>query len=187
VWNWKEVSHDVNRFATWLQQHSAALRLNGPFGNHRKYESLHSPNGTALAITSYTDWVLEAGDHGTLFAHAGGLEATPSERFDALYQAMNRVARFGRTAKFDYLTMLGKAGFADIEPGIAYLNGSSGPAVGARLLFTGRRDSQLGPVQLEERLAMLAEHLTFPFAMQVLEDALCNWQKEPTNYRYFAG
>lgn len=187
VWSWKEVSHDVSRFTAWLQNHSEELRLNGPFGNHRKYESLHAPNGTALAIRSYSDWVLEAGDHVTLFAHTGGLEASPSERFDALYQAMNRVARFGRTAKFDYLTMLGKAGIADIEPGVAYLNGSTGPVMGARLLFSGRRDSPLRAVDLEERLALLAKHLPFPFAMQVLEDALCNWQKEPTDYRYFAG
>ena len=39
----------------------------------------------------------------------------PYETFDDLYRSMVAVDRFGRLGKFDYLTMLGKLGFAPIE------------------------------------------------------------------------
>jgi hypothetical protein len=42
--------------------------------------------------------------------------------FDALYRSMSDVARFGRTARFDYLTMVGKLGLAPIEPGSTYIS-----------------------------------------------------------------
>jgi len=54
---------------------------------------------------------------------------------------MNDVERFGRTAKFDYLTMVGKLGLAAIEPGSTYMQGATGPLKGARLLFGGRATS----------------------------------------------
>ena len=41
----------------------------------------------------------------------------PRKAFDILYHSMGAVASFGRTARFDYLTMIGKLGLAPIEPG----------------------------------------------------------------------
>ena len=48
---------------------------------------------------------------------------------------MDALRRFGRTARFDYLTMLAKLGLANIAPGSPYLIGATGPLKGARLLF----------------------------------------------------
>jgi hypothetical protein len=111
----------------------------------------------------------------------GGAHST----FDYLYRSLDQVTSFGRMAKFDYLTMVGKLELADIEPGIPYLNGATGPLEGAQLLFTGRRNAQLKPRQLEALVVQLGAHLNV--GMQVMEDALCNWQKSPGRFRAFRG
>ena len=109
----------------------------------------------------------------------------PRRAFDHLYRSMQAVRRFGRTARFDYLTMVGKLGLAQIEPGSAYIQGSTGPVVGARLLFAGRKDADLSASDLDEWLVEL--DIELEVGMQVLEDALCNWQKSPMRFQRFRG
>jgi hypothetical protein len=92
---------------------------------------------------------------------------------------------FGRLAKFDFLTMLGKLGIAPIEPGSAYLSGATGPLSGARLLFGGNADAKLNARELDVRLVRLDNYLNV--GMQVLEDSLCNWQKSPRKFISFRG
>ena len=98
---------------------------------------------------------------------------------------MSAVASFGRTAKFDYLTMIGKLDLAPITPSSAYLHGSTGPKIGAQLLFFGDKHSQCTLKSLEGRLKELDNELLV--GMQVLEDALCNWQKSPMSFKPFRG
>lgn len=99
---------------------------------------------------------------------------------------MDRVHRFGRLGRFDYLTMLGKLGIAPIEPGSAYLwHNATGPLAGARLLFGGATSARLGARTLDARLEELDRHLEV--GMQTLEDALCNWQKRPAEFVLFRG
>jgi hypothetical protein len=100
---------------------------------------------------------------------------------------MNAVIRFGRTAKFDYLTMVGKLQLAAIEPGSTYMGGATGPLRGAKLLFGGNISANISKKTLEEWLIELESHLGLFFGMQILEDALCNWQKSPDRYVYFGG
>jgi hypothetical protein len=94
---------------------------------------------------------------------------------------MDAVARFGRTARFDYLTMLGKLGLAAIQPGSTYMEGATGPARGARLLF-GVDASQR---TLDQWVVQLGSILSL--GMQEMEDSLCNWQKSPAVFRRFRG
>ena len=93
---------------------------------------------------------------------------------------MTAVKRFGRTARFDYLTMIGKLGLGNIQPGSAYLLESTGPLKGARLLFgpATRATLETLTVQLGNRLDV---------GMQVMEDSLCNWQKSPGIFKPFRG
>ena len=107
----------------------------------------------------------------------------PHKLFDYLYCSMTEVMSFGRMAKFDYLTMIGKLGLAQIEPGSTYLEGSTGPAVGARLLFSGGNATPLS--DLDSRSVELGDALGV--GMQVMEDALCNWQKNPGKFVPFRG
>ena len=100
---------------------------------------------------------------------------------------MNAVISFGRTARFDYLTMVGKLSLENIEPDSTYMSGATGPKSGARLLFGGSVAAQITEGELVEYLNELEAHLGLYFGMQVLEDALCNWQKSPAEFIHFTG
>jgi hypothetical protein len=189
-WTWQQVSANPELFRDWLREHQESLK--GPrrgFGNHRKYQSLDAdkPAGTGEAVVSYVTWVMQYGGHGQLIQHALQQSANdPRKAFRWLYTEMERVVSFGRTAKFDYLTMLGKAGLAAIEPDSAYLGTATGPKTGARLMLEGcTTGGKLSVGEMEERLSMLAQYLGVN--MQVIEDSLCNWQKKPDKYKLFSG
>lgn len=191
TWSWTRISHNVTGFRKWLHRHGDSIKskpVHGGFGNHRKYESLdaYSPNGTGAAIESYVGWVGPLRSHESLletaYQHSGG---NPKVAFDYLFNSMSTVVRFGRTARFDYLTMVGHIGLANIEPGSAYLRNSTGPIHGAKLLFCGKKSTSIETATLEGRLIELDSYLEV--GMQVLEDTLCNWQKRPESFRKFRG
>ena len=185
-WNWANASAEPSTFSEWLHDHRSQIKNQsnpGGFGNHRKYQSLdaYSPNGTGAAFETYVKWVGPPGTHQDLFEHA--LQKTDGDSraaFDDLYQSMASIASFGRTAKFDYLTMVGKLDLASVEPGSPYLQNSTGPLNGARCLFGERR-----PAVLNDWSTELANDLDVD--MQVMEDALCNWQKSPEKFIPFRG
>ena len=81
--------------------------------------------------------------------------------------------------------MVGKLALAGIEPGSAYLRNSTGPLMGARMLFGAQETGLQDVEQLDMWLAEVDAHLNV--GMQVLEDALCNWQKNPSIFRPFRG
>lgn len=188
-WDWKSMSADPSRFRQWLDDNQERLKdLPAAFGNHRKYESLdaYSDNGTGATVATYVAWVGPPRSHQQMFdeaiMQAGG---DARKAFDILYKSMNVVRRFGRTARFDYLAMIGKLGFAAIEPGSAYLSSATGPVTGARLLFGGSPKAKISTRNLDHLLIRLDAHLTV--GMQVIEDALCNWQKSPGSFKPFRG
>jgi hypothetical protein len=191
-WDWARTSADPEGFRRWLAASQRALRNDGTargFGNHRKYQSIdaNSPTGTGAAVVSYVNWVRLHSNHSGLVQDAVKVVGNDRRRlFDYLYLSMNSVASFGRTARFDYLTMLGKLDLAPIQPGSAYLSGATGPLRGARLLFlgdpmaTGARTSQLQAWVVELATAL-------EVGMQELEDSLCNWQKSSDRFIPFRG
>jgi hypothetical protein len=190
-WDWHNVSENIAGFREWLDKHRDGIRAgDGPqgFGNHRKYESLSgtSTNGTGAVVESYVDWVGPTKLQASRFIAAVSEPLhTAQNSFESLYRSMESVHRFGRTARFDYLAMVGKVGLADIRPGRAYLVGSTGPLRGARLLIDGIADSETSPLVLDEQIVGLQEVMDVGF--DVLEDALCNWQKSPTEFKPFRG
>lgn len=188
-WDWTRTSADPTAFRAWLDEHKGALTRAGMprgFGNHRKYESLdaYSARGTGAAVESYVQWVNPPRKHAELFQEAIAAACGDARTaFRVLYESMKAVATFGRTARFDYLAMIGKVGLSAIEPDSTHLKGATGPLAGARLLFeSGHR---LAVAELEARAHTLEEYLNV--GMQALEDALCNWQKSPTVFRPFRG
>jgi len=188
-WTFANVSVNVAAFRAWLHERNAELTRGAArgFGNHRKYESLaaYKPNGTGEAVATYVKWVLEHGGHEALIADALAQgNGNPTIAFDLLYRSMNVVARFGRTARFDYLTMLGKLGIANIRPGSAYFSAATGPVIGARLMLQGNLNHALATSDLEHRVLLMAEQLGV--GMQEMEDSLCNWQKSPDRYVRFS-
>ena len=191
TWTWQEVNRDPRAFRQWLHSQQDTLKTDGirrRFGSHRKYESLDawSTTGTGEAVETYVAWVRPFGTHARLVADAQArVGADPKRLFRALYVSMDVVARFGRTARFDYLAMVGKLGLAAIEPDSTYMTGSSGPVTGARLLFAGDAKAQLAAGDLDQWLRDFDGRLGV--GMQALEDALCNWQKSPLKFKAFRG
>lgn len=187
IWTWDKFSKNPKNFSIWLHQHLGNIkkqRASFKFGNHRKYESLDQLD---VVLKSYADWVGPNRSHKDLMdAAKAKVGADPKKLFDYLYTSMNAVHRFGRTAKFDFLTMVGKIGLADLEPPSAYMVHGTGPVRGARLLFCGAVDNMsLSKKKLDELSVELDK--TLGVGMQVIEDSLCNWQKSPAKYLAFRG
>lgn len=188
VWTWEACLANREEFHRWYIDYFSRVRasnLRRTFSNHRKYESLDpsKENSTIYVLESYFDWVVQYGSHVELFAYFRSEFGTDARAmFDAIYRTMV-VKRFGRTGKFDFLAMLSKLGIVEIEPGSVYLNEATGPRRGCNLLFGPR------PVSAhEELLSKLEDQLLLgPMSMQVLEDAICNWQKNPRVYSKFRG
>jgi len=180
-WTWAEVSADTDAFESWVADN--AVNLGGSFGNHRKYES---KKHIGQAVRSYVDWVDPPRTHSEMVSAAmEEARATDSPLFRVMFDSMDSVFRFGRTARFDYLAMLGKLELAPIAPDRLYLHGSTGPRAGARLLFGAAATRGLSERQLDELLMRLSVHLQV--GPQEMEDALCNWQKSPAAFRPFRG
>jgi hypothetical protein len=178
-WTWNKVSADPDSFRKWLISNRGRIEGTGQFGNHRKYESLKD-GLTGKTVASYIKWVGTKHKHHNLInSIRDEVGANPHDLFDALYKSMSAVFRFGRMARFDYLTTVGKLGLVNIEPGNPYLPGATGPRKGACLLFGG---NGMRPKVLNSHLQELAEHLNLFFGMQLLEDAICNWQKSPVQF-----
>ncbi|WP_286196096.1 alpha-glutamyl/putrescinyl thymine pyrophosphorylase clade 3 protein [Pseudomonas fulva] len=188
-WTWPLVSTQPLDMSQWIANNQAELRSGGrKFGNHRKYETLDpsKSNSTGEVIESYVNWVMQHGSHMNLFTNAlaqsGG---DPRVAFGILYKTMGAVKRFGRTGKFDYLTMIAKVGISTIVADSTYMAEATGPLRGARLLFGGATSANISAAELEQKIQQLDAVLGV--GMQVLEDALCNWQKSPGNFVKFRG
>jgi hypothetical protein len=190
-WDWPAVSQDPEGFRVWLRRCGDTIKSDpraGGFGSHRKYQSLDadSNTGTGAAVATYVGWVTSAVTHRGLLGAAVSVAGRDGQMaFDNLYRSMSVVASFGRTARFDYLCMIGKLGLAPIAPGSPYLKGATGPLAGARLLFGGTPSAR---IQAETADAWVVElGAALGLGMQVMEDALCNWKKSPTAFRAFRG
>ena len=188
-WTWPLVSTQPLDMGQWIANNQAELRSGGrKFGNHRKYETLDpsKSNSTGEVIESYVNWVMQHGSHMNLFTNAlaqsGG---DPRVAFGILYKTMGAVKRFGRTGKFDYLTMIAKVGISTIVADSTYMAEATGPLRGARLLFGGATSANISAAELEKKIQQLDAVLGV--GMQVLEDALCNWQKSPGHFVKFRG
>lgn len=189
-WSWEAVSADVPGFRKWLGDNVGVIRAQQPrrgFGNHRKYESLDawSDRGTGAAVASYVEWVGPSGSHDERIVEVlAGSTGNAFDDFQSLYRSIRAVRRFGRTGAFDYCAAVSKLGLVPIAPGVAGLVGATGPLAGARLLVLG--PGQVGrPGALEAVLAPLQAELGVGF--DALEDALCNWQKNPDEFKPFRG
>ena len=187
-WTWQKFSEDPAAFRPWLE--SAVKSRNSPmprFGNHRKYESIVSETkGLAAVLESYGKMVTAFGDHLSWIQDAKERASdNPRLTFRELYNDCSQILRFGRLAKFDFLTLAEKTGLAEIEADALYLSEATGPKRGAKLLFHGNRNASVSNSQLESEAQALGAALGL--GMQAMEDSICNWQKSPTKINSFRG
>jgi hypothetical protein len=184
IWDWPAVTANPAAFYQWLAANWQNIR--GAFGNHRKYESLRptANRPMAQAVADYLAWIGPNG-HRAFFADAVRTAGNnPYTIFDHLYSTL-KIVSFGRLAKFDYLSLIGRYNLAPIAAGLAYLDGATGPGRGVRLLFDGNPTSATSNVTLQEKLDGLDAKLNV--GMEVMEDALCNWQKSPRRFVHYKG
>lgn len=184
-WDWSAVSSAPHTFEDWLGANWANIR--GKFGNHRKYESLDPSKERPMgpAVVQYVNWVTAGGGHArhfsTIIQNAGN---DPRVIFDAFYSTLP-VRGFGRLGRFDWVAMLARYGLIPADAGSAYLKGATGPCRGARLLFGGDTNAMCSIAELQGWLDLLDQRLGV--GMVVLEDAICNWQKQPRHFTHFKG
>jgi hypothetical protein len=184
IWDWPTVIADPAALYDWLAANWQKVR--GNFGNHRKYGSMRpdADRPMHMTVADYLAWI-GPGGHAAFFAkvvQAAG--NNPHTIFDHLYHDME-VNSFGRLAKFDYLSLIGRYGLAPIEAGSAYLDGATGPERGTRQLVDGKPNSATRKKVLQEKLDALDQGLQV--GMAVMEDALCNWQKNPRHFVHYKG
>lgn len=193
-WSWTEVTNDFAGFDSWFQNACIDIINEKPklkFNNHRKYQSLRyqTKNSVPVVVRSYIDYI---GGHNS---HVAKLEEAnyatnndPDLLFDYFYNGLNKnVKSFSRLGIFDLVTMWAKTGLVEFYPTKAYIKGSTGPKPGVTLLFFGMTSGFSDDV-LEAKLAELSKVLSLgPYSMQILEDSLCNWQKNPDRYMLFKG
>lgn len=177
---WEKYIADPQAFTEWLEQNWSLV--GGAFGNHRKYESLRPDANRPFArvLQSYVQLV---GDDHQQFFTSLNLDET-NDPFDVIFMSLN-ILGFGRLAKFDYLMLLARYGILQVGPRSAYLGGATGPKLGAKLLFMSDPNAEISDNELQSKLDHLDDDLAL--GMEVLEDALCNWQKSPDKFVHFVG
>jgi hypothetical protein len=184
-WDWGHIVGDTTHFASWILANAEAIKRGGAggFGNHRKYESLAD---TGAVVSTYVSWTGPSRSQvGRIEEEVAAAPDDPRSAFSSLYDSMGSIHRFGRTARFDYLSMLSKLGLAAITADRGHLEEATGPTRGAALLFGGSTQLTAGARSLDESLVEMDQFLVV--GADVLEDALCNWQKSPETFRPFRG
>lgn len=180
-WDWATVYKNPDAIRLWMTSHPKKVqRLR--FSNHRKYET-NNPNhplGTAAVLQSFRDWVRRNGrglPYEALCSVAKG--KSPQLAFDQAYSKLS-VTRFGRTAKFDFLCLLGNLRILDVSPPHCYLAEATGPKSGALLMVTEKKSGGVTD-EVEATIQELQKYLGVP--VEAMEDALCGWQKGPKSAR----
>lgn len=168
--SWRAVSADPESLAALCRRH-ADLYATLPRGNHRKNEprfDVEHPRGILGSVPSLTALAERCGGLATWFAD--GDEAATA-RFARLMEELRPLVSFGRTGRFDLLILLGDLGVYELDAPRLYLEGATGPKIGARRVLPGTRTLR----ELDDELTTTAARIGVE--VQAMEDALCNWQK----------
>lgn len=110
--------------------------------------------------------------------------------FHSIYELAQKIPNFGRLAAFDFSSSLVKCGLNIEEPQSLYAEHSTGPlnAIGLLLRLTNNDSSSKSKIKLSSDLMKwFIENTRIFMTGQVLEDAICNWQKNTSTYIRYSG
>nr|WP_312275396.1 hypothetical protein [Moraxella sp. CTOTU46711] len=168
--SWATMTANPQVVIEWVrecQSHDISFK----FGKHRKYESIKQ---LPQVVDSYGHWLTDIGGIANLTNGGIQQDLSAEQRFAHWYKTLN-IYRFGRLAKFEFLSLLGYLKILAIKADHCYLTKATGPKRGAKLLF-GHYTTD---TQLERLAVQTAEAIGVDYA--VFEAALCHWQASPNH------
>jgi len=149
------------------------------YSNHRKYtaKKLYGDKGLFKSIEFFVS----------------NIESYVTDdvmQFHEMYKLAQKIPNFGRLGGFDFTSALVKSGLNVAEPKSMYAEHSTGPLDGLKLLLklTGNNTSLTSQKELAIKLMdWFSKNSKIFMVGQVLEDCICNWQKNTTNYIRYTG
>ncbi|MGH2842745.1 MAG: hypothetical protein ACRDKL_04070, partial [Solirubrobacteraceae bacterium] len=125
----------------------------------------YDPARAALTVAAYRVWAERAGSQGLAFAGEPGW--TPERRFERVFERL-ALPGMTRDARFELLTLLGRAGVHQMRASMLALSGEN------EATWAAKRALGIGdPLLLERRAAELAGACEAP--LDALDLALHNW------------
>lgn len=172
-----EINVDLNSYFKYLS--SFDFFQDCDYSNHRKFtaKKLTGVKGLFRSIEYFVGNI-------ALYSPKNEME------FHEMYLLAKKIPGFGRLAGFDFTSSLVKCGFNVNEPKSMYANHSTGPLKGLKLLLklTDNNSSYSSQKQLSSDLMdWFSKNSDIFMTGQVLEDAICNWQKNTRNYVRYVG
>ena len=172
-----EINEDLDKYFQYLS--SFDFYQNCKYSNHRKFiaKKLHGDKGFFRSVKFFVDNI-------EVYASKEKIE------FDKMYKLSQKIPNFGRLGSFDFTSSLVKCGFNVKEPKSMYAENSTGPLQGLKLLLnlTGNNNSKASQIKLSSDLVeWFSENSKIFMVGQVLEDAICNWQKDTRKYVKYTG
>jgi hypothetical protein len=137
----------------------------------------HDPARGAVTVAAYRAWAARAGSQRA--ALEGDSSWTPQRRFDRAFERL-ALPGFGRTARYEFLLVLGATGTLDVEPSSLQPGHASDATVLAAKRVFGIGDA----INIQRRAAELVHEAGVPMA--ALDLALVNWAR-PEGDRITAG
>lgn len=149
------------------------------YSNHRKYtaKKLVGSKGLFKSMEYFTNNI-------ELYSSEDEME------FNEMYLLSQKIPNFGRLGGFDFTCSLAKCKFNIREPKSMYADHSTGPLQALELLLklTNNNTSKASQKQLSSDLTdWFLNNSKIFMTGQVLEDAICNWQKNIVKYIRYTG
>jgi hypothetical protein len=188
VWTFENIKNNFNSFKEWYENTwnkiSETNSIKNKFGNHRKYSTL-DPLKNNNPIECFEDYLHKVGEnHINLLNYIEtNSENKKLSKFSLSYE-FSEFKSFGRMSKFDFSSMLCKIGIIESEIDKAFINDSTGPLKGLKDLLGNQN---IKPKEADLIFDTINDVLGLgKFRGQVLEDAICNWQKSPNKFKKFS-
>ena len=149
------------------------------YSNHRKYtaKNFYGDKGVFKSMEYVVNNIKQ---------YSSGKEID----FHTMYNLSQKIPNFGRLAGFDFSSSLVKCGFNIKEPLSMYAEHSTGPldAIGLLLKLTSNSTSTNSKKQLcTDLMKWFIDNSDIFMVGQVLEDSICNWQKNTSKYIRYTG
>tara|TARA_R110002051_G_scaffold259691_1_gene319485 strand:+ start:52 stop:921 length:870 start_codon:yes stop_codon:yes gene_type:complete len=172
-----EIKLDLNKYFKYLSSFDFFENCN--YSNHRKFtpKNLLENNGVFKSMEYFAN-------------NIDKYSSVEKMDFHTMYKLSQKIPNFGRLAGFDFSSSLVKCGFNIEEPKSMYAEHSTGPldAIGLILKLTKNSASTTSRKKLcTDLMQWFLDNSNIFMVGQVLEDSICNWQKNTVNYIRYSG